>query len=330
MAIKLVGNKFQADTRSNGKRYRKTFDSAKEAHKWLDYIQKVGQPPIEQKQVIEIQKNIVRTFSQAFNACYEREWIGTKNEAYVIRIGSFLSKFFGNLPLKDITLIKIDSFIANCHKKKLSPSTINKRLSVLSKTLKFAYEREWIGVVPRIKRFKEPEGRLRWYTIEEEKALLNWLEDNYPDAADLTKILLDTGLRISEALRIRWQDIRGKLLIIPERKAGNTSGIPMTKRVKEVLERRKGMKLSQPFQGMTLHSMGATLKMSRKFLAFMNIEGSCWHACRHTFISRLVQKGVQLKVVQQLAGHKTIQMTLRYAHLAPENLEDAIRILENA
>ena len=52
------------------------------------------------------------------------------------------------------------------------------------------------------------------------------------------------------------------------------------------------------------------------------------HICRHTFASRLVQRGVGITVVQQLCGHKTLEITLRYAHLAPSNVEDAIQKLE--
>jgi integrase len=52
-----------------------------------------------------------------------------------------------------------------------------------------------------------------------------------------------------------------------------------------------------------------------------------WHDCRHTFCSRLVQRGVNLKVVQELAGHKTIAMTARYAHLDKANLVDALALL---
>ncbi|MDP6213177.1 MAG: tyrosine-type recombinase/integrase, partial [Candidatus Thalassarchaeaceae archaeon] len=51
------------------------------------------------------------------------------------------------------------------------------------------------------------------------------------------------------------------------------------------------------------------------------------HALRHTFCSKLVQLGVQIKVVQELAGHESIETTLRYAHLAPRNLRSAIDLL---
>src|SRR6185312_9128704 len=53
-----------------------------------------------------------------------------------------------------------------------------------------------------------------------------------------------------------------------------------------------------------------------------------WHANRHTFISRLIMAGVPLRTVQELAGHKTITMTCRYAHLAPEHQLDAVRVLD--
>ncbi len=42
-----------------------------------------------------------------------------------------------------------------------------------------------------------------------------------------------------------------------------------------------------------------------------------WHCLRHTFASRLIMAGVDLRTVQELMGHKTIQMTCRYAHLGP-------------
>ena len=53
-----------------------------------------------------------------------------------------------------------------------------------------------------------------------------------------------------------------------------------------------------------------------------------WHCLRHTFISRLVMAGVDLRTVQELAGHKTISMTVRYAHLAPEHNQAAIEKLD--
>ena len=52
-----------------------------------------------------------------------------------------------------------------------------------------------------------------------------------------------------------------------------------------------------------------------------------WHCLRHTFASRLVMAGVDLRIVQELMGHKTIQMTCRYAHLAPQHQLAAVERL---
>jgi integrase len=52
-----------------------------------------------------------------------------------------------------------------------------------------------------------------------------------------------------------------------------------------------------------------------------------WHVLRHTFASRLVMRGVPLKAVQELMGHATMEMTLRYAHLAPDVRRDAVQPL---
>ena len=56
-------------------------------------------------------------------------------------------------------------------------------------------------------------------------------------------------------------------------------------------------------------------------------EDVLFHRLRYAFISRLVMAGVDLRTVQELAGHKAIGMTMRYAHLAPEQKRRAVGLL---
>src|SRR5271170_3881227 len=53
-----------------------------------------------------------------------------------------------------------------------------------------------------------------------------------------------------------------------------------------------------------------------------------WHDLRHTFISRLVMRGADLRTVQELAGHKSITMTVRYSHLSPQHNQRTIELLD--
>lgn len=66
----------------------------------------------------------------------------------------------------------------------------------------------------------------------------------------------------------------------------------------------------------------------REALGMQHDKQFVFHVFRHTFCSRLVQAGVPIEVVQKLAGHETLQMTMRYAKLAPRNLTSAISVLE--
>jgi integrase len=53
-----------------------------------------------------------------------------------------------------------------------------------------------------------------------------------------------------------------------------------------------------------------------------------WHVLRHTFASHLVMRGVSIKAIQELLGHASIEMTMRYAHLSPDVRRDAVRLLD--
>src|SRR5206468_8281315 len=68
----------------------------------------------------------------------------------------------------------------------------------------------------------------------------------------------------------------------------------------------------------------------RRACAAAGIADCTWHTLRHTFASHLVMAGVDLRTVQELLGHMTLEMTLRYSHLAPAHKASAVEKLTAA
>jgi site-specific recombinase XerD len=75
------------------------------------------------------------------------------------------------------------------------------------------------------------------------------------------------------------------------------------------------------------------LQLCQKFVKVVcrraNLRPITWHVLRHTFASHLAMKGAPLKTIQELLGHATIDMTMRYAHLSPEVKRDAVDLLDS-
>ena len=112
-------------------------------------------------------------------------------------------------------------------------------------------------------------------------------------------------------------------------KNGERRSIPMNRELRQVLELLKAKAGESPY--VFLNSLGEPYKLvSTVFddaVERARIQDFNFHDLRHTFASRLVMAGVDLRTVQILMGHKTINMTLRYAHLAPEHLKKAVEAL---
>lgn len=80
----------------------------------------------------------------------------------------------------------------------------------------------------------------------------------------------------------------------------------------------------------SVFAIGDNKKWWAQALKDAKIENFRWHDLRHTFCSRLAQKGVGLKVIQEAAGHKTISMSARYAHMDQTSLRSALAVLNRS
>jgi len=148
---------------------------------------------------------------------------------------------------------------------------------------------------------------------------------------DAVGVLVDSGLRTGELYRLQPRDcdFKHRMVSVWENKGDLPRSIPMTKRAYDILSRRAitHKKRLFPYHDQWLRHPWDRAKES---MGLADDDQFVPHALRHTFASRLVQRNVNLKTVQQLMGHKTIEITMRYAHLAPANLQQAIALLEPA
>jgi integrase len=153
----------------------------------------------------------------------------------------------------------------------------------------------------------------------------------------LVAVALHTGLRQSEQFHLRWEnvDFHAGVITVPRSKHGEARCIPMNDTARETL-RGQTSRLKSPY--VFPSETGETPLDARNFvrrvflpaLKEAKIEGLRWHDLRHTFASRLTMAGVDLRTVQELMGHKTTAMTLRYAHLSPAHQLGAVQRLNAA
>ena len=149
----------------------------------------------------------------------------------------------------------------------------------------------------------------------------------------LTLLALNTGLRRGELLGLRWGaiDLQGKVVTVTAAtsKSGRKRHVPLNDEAmwlltaweKQVSATGKSDYVFGRSEGERMTSIATAWA---GLVSRAKIDDFRFHDCRHHFASRLVQGGTDLNVVRELLGHSEIKMTLRYSHLAPENLREAV------
>jgi integrase len=235
--------------------------------------------------------------------------------------------------LRQVTSGDIERYVAR-RIEEMAPASINRELAFLKRVFNIAI-RDGLAEsnpVRPVKLFRENNQRVRFLTDEEDPQLRDAIgEGEWPKVA----VAAHTGLRQAEQFHLEWEhvDFTTGLLTVPRSKHGEARRVPMNETVREIL-RALPSRLKSPYvfpsdTGQT--PLDARNYVRRVFLPALKrarIEGFRWHDLRHTFASRLVMKGVDLKTVQELMGHKTLAMTLRYAHLSPAHQLEAVRRLD--
>jgi len=148
----------------------------------------------------------------------------------------------------------------------------------------------------------------------------------------LVKVAFYTGMRKGEILSLRWKDIdwKNKKIMIAKTKNNERRIIPTNGEVyKTLLSLGRHIRSEYIFVNPKTGKPYVDFKKSwRSLLKRTQIEDFRFHDLRHNFASYLVMSGVDIRTVQELLGHKSLRMTERYLHLAPEHLKNAVENLQ--
>lgn len=298
------------------------------------------------------------TLHQAFALAMvnHEKWRTSKSPRTINENYAFVEEHFGrNRPLSEITTQDTARYRAALIEEKKSASTVNQRMSVLSVLFDVAGDEGHPVEKPRFKRLRQPPGRIRTFSTAEEKAIITWFRTAKEplrvgkrvyekqrlwnlDMADLTIVLIDTGFRLGELLRVHdrrdvdWDEER---IFARDTKNGTDRAVPMTSRVKEIMKRRGGAHcwLNEegeplPFGMLTVFAADHQWRHMRTGLKMQGDKHFIIHSLRHTCATRLALKGMDAFRIMAWMGHKSINTTMIYVNLAGQGLKGLRDALE--
>ena len=248
------------------------------------------------------------------------------------RYGRYWKRVLGGKGLRQILPADIERYVAS-RVTEVKPATVNRELAFLKRVFNVAIadNKAEANPVCRVKFFRENNKRVRFLSDEEEARLRQAIgEEQWP----MVSFAIHTGFRQAEQFGLMWPnvDFLTGIITIERSKHGEVRHIPMNDEVREILRSRDSrLKSAYVFPSKTgetpidVHNYMS--RVSGPAIEEAKIENFHWHDLRHTFASRLVMRGVDIRTVQELLGHKTITMTLRYSHLSPAHQLDAVQRL---
>ena len=270
-------------------------------------------------------------------------------------IRTHIESKIGNIDVNDLTPIVLQSFVTELLNtgniksgKGLSANFVNMVISVIQSSLKTAH---LIGIAKdyvagKIKRPKTIEKQVECFTVQEQKKIEGYILNSGKDKLFGIVLCLYTGLRIGELLSLQWNDIdlqkgllivsrschyaNGRIVFDEPKTATSRRVIPLPK---QLLPKLKGIKKNSNSEFVVSNKGNAVFVRSyqRSFellLKKLNIVHHGFHSLRHTFATRALECGMDVKTLSEILGHKNPTVTLnRYAHSFLEHKQDMMNKL---
>ncbi len=242
--------------------------------------------------------------------------------------------WFRDRSADSITPQVIERHFEQCIKEEeWAPSTVNHYRSLLSLTYRLAIRdgKATSNPARATRHRREDNSRVRYLTAEEETRLRNEMEGRWASHIPELDLALHTGLRLSEMYGLDWQDVdlARCLILIRRGKNGESRYARLNSVALKALTdlRKRGDGAGAVIRNLEGEPLAGPRYWFEKAIQEAGIKDFHWHDLRHTFASRLTMAGVGLRATQDALGHKSIAMTVRYSHLAPDFLLNVVERL---
>lgn len=263
---------------------------------------------------------------------------------YQTIVKNHISEQLGKLPLKCVSAHTIAQFSDSLSAKHLSAETVNQILMILGMGFKFARER-YQAALPEIRFLKTFKTSMRVFSPAEQQTLVKMLlaEGNIYSFGIL--LALYTGLRIGEVCALRWKDVSAntihiqrtmqrvrsdsgntEIVILPPKTSSSDRVIPIPKALLPIIEQYR-----KPSGNVLLQENGNIVEprlLQRKFTKLISacgLEKANFHVLRHTFATRCIEAGVDVKTLSELLGHADVKTTLnKYVHSSFELKQSSV------
>jgi integrase len=315
----------------------KTFRTRKEAERWEIKVKAA----MQEGTYWDNSRALHCTLSEVIDR-YINEFLIKESRNYRTFVGqlTWWKKQLGSFAVGKITSFHISQKLQllseqiNYRGNVASPATLNRYRGSLSCVFKAACN-DWGMIkespVPKVRKRKEPRGRIRFLSLDEKERLLQvCLTSTSPFLYYIVVLALATGMRRGEILNLQWKDIdleKGKA-ILHETKNGERRTVSLTGHALSILREyanRPCQVCSAYVFPSTFGSKSIQIRSAWESAAKLaHLPDFHFHDLRHTFASYLAMNGATLAEIAEALGHKTLVMVKRYAHLTEEHTRSVI------